>query len=160
MADLSIRNDFIEGTYEVFTTLCNDGVNDGVNLYLLSEKTVKSVYGENKVKIYKSPKLLVCLCRKTDSHGNESQEGNKYQAIFDVPLKTLQNAGIDLSDTGLDYLRRCVMEFHGVFYTIESINPKAYVEDVFLIYSFSCIEDIQMKKIIVEEQVGEDEEEQ
>ena len=50
MADESIRKDFVDGVQEIFTTLFNDGVNDGINLYLMSDKTKTNVYGENKFK--------------------------------------------------------------------------------------------------------------
>ena len=42
MADLSIRKDFVDGVQEIFTTLFNDGVTDGLDLYLMSENTSSS----------------------------------------------------------------------------------------------------------------------
>ena len=37
MADLSIRKDFVDGVQEIFTTLFNEGVTDGLDLYLMSK---------------------------------------------------------------------------------------------------------------------------
>ena len=59
MADLSIRNDFLGGTQEIFTTMFNDGVSDGLDLYLLSDKTKTSSYGESKVLLHHPLQLLL-----------------------------------------------------------------------------------------------------
>ena len=59
MADESIRKDFVDGVQEIFSTLFNDGVSDGIDLYLLSTQTKKNVYKESKVKIYQKPIKLV-----------------------------------------------------------------------------------------------------
>ena len=151
MADLSIRKDFVEGVQEIFTTLFNDGVNDGINLYLMSEKTKTNVYRESKYKKYKAPKLLVAQARLTPTQGEQDVESVKGQATFVVPLKSLQNRGLGVTTSDLDEMRRGVIEFHGVFYTIDNILPKAYIEDVFLMYDFVCTEDKYTTEVLVEE---------
>lgn len=151
MADLSIRKDFVDGVQEIFTTLFNDGVNDGINLYLLSEKTRTSVYKESKYKKYKQPKMLVTQARLTPTQGEQNVEGIKDKAIFVVPLKSLQERGLGVTNSDLDIMRKGVIEFHGVFYTIDNILPKAYIEDVFLMYHFVCTEDKHVTNIVIEE---------
>lgn len=151
MADLSIRKDFVEGIQEIFTTLFNDGVEDGIDLYLLSTKTKKSVYGESKSKLYQSPIKLVAQVHINPTQGEQDVETVKGDAQFTVPLKDLENKGLDVSTQGLTLLRQGVIDFHGTKYIIYNISPKAYIEDVFLMYTFSCTEDLQMSEIVVEE---------
>lgn len=153
MADLSIRNDFLGGTQEIFTTMFNDGVSDGLDLYLLSDKTKTSSYGESKVKIYKAPIKLVTQARINPTQGEQDVETVKGDAQFVVPLKDMMDKDIDVSVKGLAVLRKGVIDFHGTFYTIDNILPKAYVEDVFLLYTFVCTEDLALSAsgVFVEE---------
>ena len=152
MADLSIRKDFVDGVQEIFTTLFNDGVSDGINLYLMSDKTKTNVYGESKYKIYQAPKMLVTQARLTPTQGEQDVEGIKDKAVFVVPLKSLQERGLGVTNADLDIMRKGVIEFHGVYYTIDNILPKAYIEDVFLMYHFVCTEDKHTTNILVENQ--------
>lgn len=151
MADESIRKDFVDGVQEIFTTLFNDGVNDGINLYLMSDKTKTNVYGENKFKIYKQPKLLVAKANLTPTQGEQDVESIKDSAVFVVPVKSLQENELGVTNADLDIMRKGVIEFHGVYYKIENILPKAYIEDVYLMYHFVCTEDKQAKSLLVEE---------
>lgn len=151
MADLSIRNDFLEGTQEIFTTMFNDGVTDGLDLYLLSTQTKRSVYKESKVKLYQKPIKLVTQARINPVQGDNDVETVKGDAQFVVPLSDLMKKGVDVSTKGLAVLRQGVIEFQGVYYTIDNILPKAFVEGVFLLYTFVCTEDLQMEEIMIEE---------
>lgn len=151
MADESIRKDFVDGVQEIFTTLFNDGVNDGLDLYLLSTQTKQNVYGENKVKIYQNPIKLVAQAHINPTQGEQDVETVKGVADFVVPLKDLQDKGLDVSTKGLEILRKGVIDFHGTYYIIDNIVPKAYIEDVFLMYTFYCTEDLQMGEITIEE---------
>ena len=151
MADESIRKDFVDGVQEIFTTLFNDGVNDGINLYLMSDKTKTNVYGENKFKMYKKPKLLVAKANLTPTQGEQDVEGIKDSAVFVVPVKSLQETELGVTNADLDIMRKGVVEFHGVYYKVENILPKAYIEDVYLMYHFVCTEDKQTKSLLVEE---------
>lgn len=152
MADLDIRNDFVEGVHEIFTTLFNDGEEDGLDLYLLSDKTKTNIYQENKVKLYKKPVKLVTQAHINPVHGEESVEGIKGIASFVVPLKSFQEREIDLSTEGLDKIRRGIVEFHGTFYKIDNVIPKAYIEDVFLLYTITCTEELHVALLNVEEE--------
>ena len=48
-------------------------------------------------------------------------------------------------------LRKGVIEFHGVFYTIDNIIPKDFIQDCFLLYHFKCTEDKYVTSILVED---------
>ena len=147
MADESIRKDFVEGINEIFTTLFNDGENDGVTYYELDlEHSYKNVYGESKYgKHYINPVKLVCKAELNPTHGIESIESVKDSASFTVTLKSLQDRNLGVTNRDLDKMRRGILEFKGVFYYIDNISPETYIEDVFLKYRFECtqiIEDI------------------
>lgn len=152
MADLSIRKDFVDGVQEIFTTLFNDGVTDGLDLYLMSENTSSNnVYRENKYKMYKAPKRLVTQARLTPTQGEKDVEVIKDKAVFVVPLRSLQDNNLGVTNNDLDIMRKGMIKFHGVFYTIDNILPKAYIEDVFLMYYFVCTEDKYTTEILIEE---------
>ena len=157
MADLSIRNDFVNGVQEIFTTMFNDGVTDGLKLYLLSENVQKNVYGEQKYKLYQQPKMLTTQARLTPTQGEKDVEGIKDKAVFIVPLKSLQDNELGVTNADLDIMRKGVVEFHGVYYEIDNILPKAYVADVFILYQFVCSEDKHTTSILVEEPPTEEE---
>lgn len=151
MANESIRKDFVDGVQEIFTTLFNDGVNDGLNLYLMSDKTTNNVYGENKYKIYQQPKMLATQARLTPTQGEQDVEGIKDSVVFVVPLKSLQERGLGVTNADLEIMRKGVIEFHSVYYAVENILPKAYIEDVFLMYHFVCKEEKGVTSLLVEE---------
>lgn len=151
MADESIRKDFVDGVQEIFTTLFNDGKKDGINLYLMSDKTKPDIYGENTSKLYKKPKLLVAQAKLTPTQGEQDVEGIKDSAVFVVPLKSLQDNNLGVTNSALNTMRKGVIEFHGVYYLIDNIVPKAYIEDVFLMYQFICTEDKDMTNISLED---------
>ena len=150
MADESIRKDFVDGVQEIFTTLFNEGVSDGLNLYLLSDNTKPNVYGEQKYKTYKAPITLVCKAQLTPTQGGQTVEEIKDIAVFTIPIKSLQDANLGVTNDDLDIMRKAVIEFHGVFYKVDNISPKAYIEDVFLMYQFDCTEDKQLDSINLE----------
>ena len=140
MADLEIRRDFIEGMNEVFTTLLNDGETDGVNYFALDlENTRTSVYGESRgSKVYSNYVTLVCKAEINPVQGEQPVESVKNTAIFTVPLKSLQDRNLGVTDIDLEQMRRGILEFHNTCYYIDNIRPTAYVEDVFLFYKFEC----------------------
>lgn len=152
MADLSIRKDFVDGVQEIFTTLFNEGVTDGLDLYLMSENTSSNnVYRENKYKMYKAPKRLVTQAILTPTQGEKDVEVIKDKAVFVVPLKSLQDNNLGVTNNDLDIMRKGMIKFHDVYYTIDNILPKAYIEDVFLMYHFVCTEDKYTTEIMIEE---------
>lgn len=157
MADESIRKDFVDGVQEIFTTLFTDGEKDGINLYLISDKTKTNIYGESKYKVYKAPKLLVAQVKLNPTQGEQDVKVIKDNAVFTVPLKSLLNQELGVTNADLDEMRKGVIEFHGVFYTIDNIIPKSYITDVFLMYQFVCTEDKYVTSVLVEEPEPEEE---
>mgnify|MGYP003297571445 CR=1 FL=1 len=79
---------------------------------------------------------------------------NKLPEVVEIPdtLKSLQENGLGATNADLDYMRKGVIEFHGVYYTIDNIIPKAYIADVFLMYTFECTEDKHTTSVLVEEE--------
>jgi hypothetical protein len=154
MADTSIRQDFVDGVQEIFTTLFNDGSEgtDGVYLYLLGSDRTTNVYKEKKYKVYKPPVLLVCKAVLAPTFGqNDTIEEIKDKAEFTVTLKSLQDNGLSVTHEAIDDMRKGVMKFNDTFYIIDNIIPKAYVEHVFLMYRFLCTEDKHTTEVIIEE---------
>jgi len=152
MADSSIRKDFVDGVQEIFSTLFNDGSEqtDGVFYYALSNQTSTNIYGESKFKVYKQPVLLVAKAVLTPTQGQQDTETVKDSATFTVPLKSLQNKNLGVTNADLAVMRRGLIKFHGVFYLIDNIKPKAYIEDVFLMYDFECTEDLTIDSVQIE----------
>ena len=147
----SIRKDFVDGLQEIYTTLFTDGVNDGLYLYFLSDKTVEDeVYSEQKYKVYKKPILLVCNAQLSPTLGEQTVEVIKENAVFKVPLKTLEEHEIGVTNADLEKLRKCIIKFHGVYYNVENVSPITFIEDTYLVYRFDCKEDKQMTSINVE----------
>lgn len=156
MAFVDIRQEFIEGVQEIFSTLFNNHSEneDGCFLYLLSDQRETNVYGEKKYKTYQAPKRLICKATLNPTYGQPFVEEIKDDAEFVIPLKSLQLANIGVSNSDLEEIRRGYLKFHGVFYTIDNIIPKAFVEDVFLMYRFLCTENKHEEKIVIHYEEG------
>lgn len=151
MADTSIRNEFIDGIQEIFTTLFNEGVTDGIEFYPLSDKTTQNVYNESKFKVYRQPITLVAQAWVNPKQGEQYVEKMDEHAQFVVPLKSLQENEIDLSIEGLQDLRNGMVKFHDRIYHVDNVTPRDYVEDVFLLYLFDCVEEPYVKELTLEE---------
>lgn len=152
MADLSIRKDFIEGVQEVFTTLFNEGVTDGVEYFALDlDSTKQNVYNESKYgKVYHDPKMLVCKAEIAPTQGVQTVESVKNKATFTVTLKSLQDRNLGVTEEDLSTMQRGIMKFNGLYYYIDLIRPKAYVEDVFLLYAFECTQILDRVEFFIE----------
>ena len=156
MADLSIRNDFLDGVQEIFSTLFNDGVNDGLDLYLLSDETKISIYGESKYRKYKAPIRLVCRVRLETHQGGNYIEVIKKEPQFIVPYRDMQLKGLDISSESINKMKQGIIKFRGVYYIIDEILPVDYIEDVYLFYHFICTEDKECQGVVLES--GEEDE--
>lgn len=157
MSDLQIRNDFIEGVHEVFTSLFNYGEGDGI-LFYPYYKNELNIYGEDEYKEYKKPYNLIAQVRMFPQEGETVVDERKYDATFVIPLKSFMDNNIDVSRESLLELQKGVICWDGIYYQIELIKPKAFVEDVFLLYDFNCIEDKSMQTIVVYEDLDDEEE--
>ena len=147
MADKSIQKDFIEGVYEVFSIMFNDGKSDGIFFYPLHTSPKLNVYREEKFKKYTRPSLLVAKVSLTPTQGEEARETIKGVAKFTVPYKSLVNNNIDVSYQNLVELRKGIIQYKDTLYEIDNINPSTFVEDTFLTYVFECTERIGAPKI-------------
>ena len=151
MPYLDIQRDFVDGVHEIFTTLFNNTeFQDGVFYYQLSEDRETNVYGEKKYKTYKAPKLLVCKAIINPVYGEQTVKEITDQAEFVVDVKSLHNVGLSDTPEAIAEMRKGIMKFHDVFYVIDNIVPKAYVEDKFLMYRFICTEDKEQEPLLIE----------
>ena len=158
MSDLGIRQDFIEGVHEVFSTLFNVGSSDGILFYPLNDEEL-DIYGEIPYKEYKEPYNLIAQVRMNPQEGINEVAERKYDATFVIPLKSFMDNNIDVSRKNLLELQKGVICWDGIYYKIELITPKAFVEDVFLLYDFNCVEDKELDTIVVyKSEEAEDEE--
>lgn len=139
--DKEIQDAFVDGLNEVYSIMFTDGVNDGVNLYLLDPSTDGGFYKESKVKRYKKPVLLVAKAQTNmKPKGDEVVEAEiKNLPKFTVTYKSLRDRGVPCqTESDWDCLKRGYLEFHGDFYEIKSVKPQTFVEDVFLTLAFEC----------------------
>lgn len=151
MPYLDIQRDFVDEVHEIFTTLFNNTeLQDGVFYYQLSEDRETNIYGEKKYKTYKAPKLLVCKAIINPVYGEQTVKEITDQAEFVVDVKSLQNVGLSDTPEAIAEMRKGIMKFHDVFYVIDNIVPKAYVEDKFLMYRFICTEDKEQESLSIE----------
>lgn len=147
MADANIKKDFIDGINEVYATMFTDGVNDGVYFYPLYEPKEKSIYGEVKYKKYLQPVLLVAKVQITPKQGEEDVKGIKGEAVFTVPVKSLMENKIDVSNKNLVNLRKGIIQYKDTFYEVDNVEPKTFVADTFMTYAFKCTEEVDADSV-------------
>lgn len=141
MANKEIQDAFVDGIHEVFTTLFNEGISDGVHFYPFNPNCKSdNVYKERIGKLYLDPILLVAkvtidVVDPTDSFRTVSHRGT-----FRVSYKSLRDNNVDVSLKNLKELEKGLMKYKDMVFEIEKIVPTTYVEDVFLTYEFQCKE--------------------
>ena len=141
MANKEIQSAFVEGIHEVFTTLFNDGVSDGVYFYPFNPNCKSdNVYKERIGKEYLDPVLLVAKVNLEVEDPQEEFKVVTHRGRFRVTYKSLMENKIDTSLTNLKELEKGQMKYKGMMFSIEKIVPMTYVEDVFLTYEFYCKE--------------------
>lgn len=132
-----IQTLFIEGVNEVFSTLFNDGEQEGIYYYpQLETEDIDDVYDEKKDKVYGNPVLLVSRVQLFMSQDPEENRVSRGEATFTVPLKSLLDRGIDVNITNYSTLRQGLIRYEDSLFTIEEVKPHAFVEQVFLLYDF------------------------
>ena len=141
MSDLSIRNDFLEGIQEVFSTLFNEGVsNDGIQLFQYSGGN-DSIYQENKYKKYANPMSLVSSVRESENEGTTDIEVQKRKSIFKVPTQSLLNNGIkEMNKSTVAELKKGIIKYKDIFYYIDLIQGSVFVENIYSLWEFQCTE--------------------
>ena len=153
-----IQKAFVDGMYEIYTTMFSDGVNDGIKLYLLDSSTDGGIYRESKVKRYKKPVLLVArvLNNVSDNNDDTVESETKNKPRFTVPVKTLINNEIECSnEKDFNVLLKGYIEFHNCFYEIKKVTPTTYVQDTFLLIQFECEYRKDLNSLLVVEDIEE-----
>lgn len=146
MAIKEIQDAFVEGIHEVFTTLFNDGVSDGVYFYPFNPNCKSdNVYGERIGKQYLEPILLVAKVTITVVDPTDTFRVVSHKGTFRVTYKSLRDNDIDVSLSNLKELEKGLMKYKDMVFEIESIHPTTYVEDTFLTYEFHCKEKLGEK---------------
>ncbi len=158
--DKDIRDAFLDGTQEVFSILFTDGLNDGINLYLMDlEHTIPSPYGETKVKYYHKPVRLVSKMRSSMTERTVAiadldihEEPNFVVTAKDCILKNIPHE----TEEDFEYLRKSYIEYKGSFYKVDNVRLRGYVEDTFLFIVFVCEIDLDVHSLMVCEEPQEE----
>lgn len=154
-----IRQQFVDGINEVYSTMFTDGVNSGVYFYPLHEPAKKSVYKEVKFKQYLSPVLLVAKVQISPQIEEEDVKAQKGKAVISVTVKSLMDNNIDVSYSNLLNIKKGVFKYKDTFYGIDTVEPKVFVRDTFMVYEFNCTEDLSTKEVEIYEPPVEEGEE-
>ena len=135
MAQKRISEEFLDGIYEVFSTM----MTDQIFLKLLDEKnTVTNIYEETKQKNYLDPIQLVGKFSLSMSQGEEEVEGTQDYVTATIPTKSLLDNNVDISPQNYHTLEKGVIHYKGVDYEIKQVNPTTNIDDVFQFYVFYC----------------------
>ena len=153
MADETIRRDFLDGVQEVFTTLFNEGVGEDGILYFPYLSGDDNPYQEHKFKRYSKPLTFVSNVdeQMTDGSTPEGVDAQKRKAVFTVPTKCLTERGITSMDKAtVSLLRKGLIRYDDVFYMIDKVQGKTFVENTYLMWEFYGTEVIDPDRIQVE----------
>ena len=143
MAIKEIQDAFVDGIHEVFTTLFNEGVADGVYFYPFNPNCKSdNVYKERIGKQYLEPILLVAKVTIEVIDPTDTFRVVSHKGTFRVTYKSLRDNKIDVSLSNLKELEKGLIKYKDMVFEIENIEPTTYVEDVFLTYEFHCKEKI------------------
>lgn len=152
MANKVIWKKFYEGVHKVYSTMFSYGIEgeDGILLFLLQEDK-RDVYGEQRNKMYHPPVALIARVEDSVVEGNANVERQKRKCTFNVPIKSLNDAGIYMTKDTLDYLKSAVIMYNDIYYDVDRIQGFTFVEDTFMVYKFFCTEVEDSRNIRVEE---------
>ena len=130
-----ISDDFLEGVYEVFSTL----MTNQIFLKLLDEdNTATNIYGETLNKQYKEPIQLVGKFSLSIEQGEQVVEGLQSYATVTIPTKSLLDNEVDVSPENYETLEKGVIIYKDVEYAIKKVVPTTNIDDVFQFYVFHC----------------------
>ena len=130
-----ISDEFLDGIYEVYSTL----MSDQIFLKLLNEgKTSTNVYNETTDKKYLAPIQLVGKFSMSMTQGEEVVEGIQDCVTVTVPTKSLLLNNVDISPSNYDTLNKGAISYKGVDYNIIMVKPTINIDDVFQFHVFYC----------------------
>lgn len=151
--DKEIHDAFLEGIQEVYSTIFNDGENDGILLYRIDTNIVDSIYLEKKVKIYQKPVLLVAkVVSSMQPSGSDVESKIKDLITFTVPYKSLLDNQIECqTEEDWEYLNHSYIKFHEAYYEVKKVSPNTYIEDSFMTVAFEAEYRKDIKELKTEE---------
>ena len=135
MAQKRLNEEFLEGIYEVYSTL----MTNQIFLKLLDEdSTDTNVYEETTQKKYLDPIQLVGKFSLSMEQGEQVVEGIQDYVTATIPTKSLLDNNVDITPENYETLKKGVISYKGVDYNIVQVRPIVNIDDVFQFYVFYC----------------------
>ena len=135
MAQKRLSEEFLEGIYEVYSTL----MTNQIFLKLLDEdSTDTNVYEETTQKKYLDPIQLVGKFSLSMEQGEQVVEGIQDYVTATIPTKSLLDNSVDITPENYETLKKGAISYKGVDYNIVQVRPIVNIDDVFQFYVFYC----------------------
>lgn len=135
MAQKRLNEEFLEGIYEVYSTL----MTNQIFLKLLDENsTDTNVYEETTQKNYLDPIQLVGKFALSMEQGEQVVEGIQDYVTATIPTKSLLDNNVDITPENYETLKKGAISYKGVDYNIVQVRPIVNIDDVFQFYVFYC----------------------
>ena len=135
MAHKRLNEEFLEGIYEVYSTL----MTNQIFLKLLDEdSTDTNVYEETTQKKYLDPIQLVGKFALSMEQGEQVVEGIQDYVTATIPTKSLLDNNVDITPENYETLKKGAISYKGVDYNIVQVKPIVNIDDVFQFYVFYC----------------------
>ena len=135
MAQKRLSEEFLEGIYEVYSTL----MTNQIFLKLLDEdSTDTNVYEETIQKKYLDPIQLVGKFALSMEQGEQVVEGIQDYVTATIPTKSLLDNNVDITPENYETLKKGAISYKGVDYNIVQVRPIVNIDDVFQFYVFYC----------------------
>ncbi|MBR2724089.1 MAG: hypothetical protein IKB72_01420 [Ruminococcus sp.] len=135
MAQKRLNEEFLEGIYEVYSTL----MTNQIFLKLLDEdSTDTNVYEETTQKKYLDPIQLVGKFALSMEQGEQVVEGIQDYVTATIPTKSLLDKNVDITPENYETLKKGAISYKGVDYNIVQVRPIVNIDDVFQFYVFYC----------------------
>ena len=135
MAQKRLSEEFLEGIYEVYSTL----MTNQIFLKLLDEdSTDTNVYEETTQKKYLDPIQLVGKFSLSMEQGEQVVEGIQDYVTATIPTKNLLDNNVDITPENYETLKKGAISYKGVDYNIVQVRPIVNIDDVFQFYVFYC----------------------
>ena len=135
MAQKRLSEEFLEGIYEVYSTL----MTNQIFLKLLDEdSTDTNVYEETTQKKYLDPIQLVGKFALSMEQGEQVVEGIQDYVTATIPTKSLLDNNVDITPENYETLKQGAISYKGVDYNIVQVRPIVNIDDVFQFYVFYC----------------------
>lgn len=135
MAQKRLNEEFLEGIYEVYSTL----MTNQIFLKLLDEdSTDTNVYEETTQKKYLDPIQLVGKFALSMEQGEQVVEGIQDYVTATIPTKSLLDKNVDITPENYETLKKGAISYKDVDYNIVQVRPIVNIDDVFQFYVFYC----------------------